>query len=77
MDELFRWLTVLLLLVGVYVLLGWFLSTSPTWEKRRKVNEYPRSAREYVRKLMWKGPASTKKSGWESFEGRNPGGSRT
>ena len=74
MGNLVPWIIIGLLLVGCGVL-GWFLSSGPSWETRRKANEYRHSAsprtEDYLRTFIDKGPSESQGEDWQKLEGND------
>jgi hypothetical protein len=74
LDDTVRWIiTSVLALIGLGTL-GWFVSSGPSWEIRRMMNEYKYSAsprmEDYVRKFVWKGPSNNPQEEWVRLEGQ-------
>lgn len=73
MDEVVKWVGAVLLIVAALASVGWFISSGPSWETRRKMNEYPLNTNprneDYLRRFMWKGPGKKRGEDWEKLEG--------
>ena len=72
MGDAVPWIIVGVLIVGLGTL-GWFISSGPSWETRRKMDEYRHSpsprTEDYLRTFVDKGPSEAQGEDWQKLEG--------